>query len=121
MTRQELLKTGAGEPEPNDLRCRLIEAVVTELMDYFSVPAVSGLKLFESDARWIAAGIVRRTFPDPEEKTGAPEIEISPEMIDAGIEALSRCDLVFDSSGQIVACVFLAMVSADVDRQKVAE
>jgi hypothetical protein len=38
----------------------LAEAIVAELMDYFSVPSVSGLWLGESQARWIASGIILR-------------------------------------------------------------
>jgi hypothetical protein len=50
---------------------------------------------------------------------GAPgfDVEISPAMLDAGVYALSRCDLAFDLSEQIVACVFRAMARADVDRR----
>jgi len=42
----------------------LTEAIVAEIMDYFSVPSVSGLALRESEARWIASGIVRNVRPD---------------------------------------------------------
>lgn len=63
MTGPDLSETCA--PANPELESRVIEAVVSEFMDYFSVPAVSGLKLFESDARYIAAGVAQRVFRDP--------------------------------------------------------
>jgi hypothetical protein len=41
-----------------------------------------------------------------------PKVEITPEMLDAGIYALSLCDPPFDLSEQIVSSVFRAMVLA---------
>ena len=50
-----------------------------------------------------------------ESDAGAPEIQITPAMIDAGIEKLSRLDLTWDSAEQIVREVYEAMAAADRD------
>jgi hypothetical protein len=50
-----------------------------------------------------------------ESDAGAPGIKITPAMVDAGIEKLSRLDLEYDSAEQIVREVFLAMASAQDD------
>lgn len=57
------------------------------------------------------------TVPD-ESGAGAPgfDVVITPAMLDAGVYALSRCDLTFDLSEQIVSSVFRAMARADADR-----
>ena len=54
---------------------------------------------------------------DAVREAGAPDkVEITPAMLDAGVYALSRCDLSYDLSEQIVASVFRAMVRADAGR-----
>jgi hypothetical protein len=45
----------------------------------------------------------------------APEVKITPEMIDAGVDRLSRLDLEWDSAEQIVTAVFSAMAAAQDD------
>ena len=47
-----------------------------------------------------------------ESDAGAPELEITPAMIDAGVDRLSRLDLEWDSSEQIVRAVYEAMAAA---------
>jgi hypothetical protein len=51
-----------------DLRSKIVEAFIAEVMDYFSVPAVSGIALQESEARWIASGVAQRVCPGPFEQ-----------------------------------------------------
>jgi hypothetical protein len=53
----------------------------------------------------------------PQGDGAAPEI--TPEMLDAGIYALSLCDLSNDLSEQIVASVYRAMVRAGAGRRVV--
>lgn len=49
----------------------------------------------------------------PAEETGAPEIEMTPEMIEAGVETFERNrSLEFMESEDAVICIFRAMVLA---------
>lgn len=59
------------------------------------------------------------TVPVDSAGAGVPrfDVEITPQMMDAGVYALSRCDLAFDLSEQIVSSIFLAMVRADAGRR----
>lgn len=62
------------------------------------------------------------TAPVDSSGAGAPEfdVEITPQMMDAGIYALSLCDREFDLSEQIVSSVFRAMVRAGADLRDVS-
>jgi hypothetical protein len=47
-----------------------------------------------------------------ESGAGAPEIEITPQMINAGIDAYHQLDRDFDADARIVADIYRAMASA---------
>jgi len=67
-SRLPLQEAGAPDFDPNQVitvsRGDLIEAVISELLNYFSDARVTGVKLQESEAVYIAAGAVRRVLRD---------------------------------------------------------
>jgi hypothetical protein len=69
-------------------------------------------------------GIMHLTYHDPSAHTGvvsaeaaeagAPEIEVTPAMIEAGVSTLCEIDSSFYSDVEIVRSIYLAMVGAGV-------
>jgi len=54
----------------------------------------------------------------PAGETGAPEIEITPEMVEAGVLALSEYSSFFDLPADGVEKIYRAMEAARLDRTK---
>jgi hypothetical protein len=61
--------SGAGAPDQVQsitiLSSALAEAIMAEILDYFSPPSVSGVSLQPSEAQRIASAVIQRVCPDP--------------------------------------------------------